>query len=47
VTGRPWHAFFTPAAIFSRLKGSVTPLRLIMLKLAVSKVENRLVHSGH
>jgi hypothetical protein len=32
---------------FSRLNGSVTPLRLTTASTAVSTVVNRLPHSGH
>ena len=47
VTGRPWHAFLTPATIFSRENDSTTPFRLMTLRLAVSVVLNRRPHSGH
>merc|ERR1711969_298652 len=47
VTGLPWHAFRTPLMTFSRLKGSITPDRLMTLRLAVSIVENRPPHCGH
>ncbi len=47
LTGRPWHALRTPATIFSRLNGSMMPLRLITLRLAVSVVLNRRPHCGH
>jgi hypothetical protein len=46
-TGLPWQALPTPLTIFSRLKGSVTPLRLITVSDAVSEVVKRLPHSGH
>src|SRR4029453_17271774 len=45
-TGRPWHAFRTPAMIFVRLNGSVTPLRLTTASTASSTVVNRRPHSG-
>src|SRR6266540_3807907 len=45
-TGRPWHALRTPAMIFARLNGSVTPLRLTTASTASSTVVNRRPHSG-
>ena len=47
MTGRPWHALRTPDITFSRLNGSITPDRLMTLRLAVSMVEKRPPHSGH
>ena len=44
---RPWHARRTPLTTFSRLKGSVTPLRFTTERTAVSTVVNRRPHSGH
>ena len=43
---RPWQARRTPLITFSRLNGSVTPLRLTTANTAVSTVVNRLPHSG-
>lgn len=47
VTGRPWHAFRTPETIFSREKASITPLRLMTERLAVSSVDHLPEQSGH
>ena len=47
LTGRPWHARCTPRMILSRVKGSVTPLRLATIRMTVSCVVNRRPHSGH
>ncbi|GDY57179.1 hypothetical protein SVIO_078020 [Streptomyces violaceusniger] len=47
MTGRPWHALRTPEMTLSRLKGSVTPLRLITMSDAVSTVVKRREQSGH
>jgi len=43
---RPWQARRTPRITFSRLNGSVTPLRLTTASTAVSTVVNRRPHSG-
>ena len=40
-TGRPWQARRTPRTTFSRLNGSVTPLRLTTASTASSTVVNR------
>ncbi|GGV28246.1 hypothetical protein GCM10010495_50500 [Kitasatospora herbaricolor] len=47
MTGRPWQALRTPEMTFSRLNGSVTPLRLTTISAAVSTVVNRRLQSGH
>ncbi len=47
VTGRPWHALRTPLMTLVRLKGSVTPDRLITMSEHVSTVVKRREQSGH
>jgi hypothetical protein len=47
LTGLPWHALRTPRVILSRVKGSVTPLRLPTIKITVSWVVKRRPHAGH
>ena len=47
LTGLPWQARRTPRTILSRLKGSVTPLRLATMRMTVSWVVKRRPHAGH
>ena len=47
LTGLPWQARWTPRTILSRVKGSVTPLRLATIRMTVSWVVKRRPHSGH
>ena len=47
MTGRPWQALRTPTRTLARLNGSVAPERLTTLRLAVSTVVKRRLHSGH
>ena len=46
-TGRPWQARATPRTTLSRLKGSVTPLRLTTASTGSSTVVKRLPHDEH
>ena len=47
LTGRPWHAFRTPATTLLREKGSITPERLTTWKDEVSSVVNRFLQDVH
>ena len=47
VTGRPWQALRTPASTLARLKGSAAPDRFVTVRLALSRVVKRRLHSGH